>query len=85
MRFDEAPIEGRLRERYKRFFADVELEGPLVKFRTARITEWGTLVVLLSYAALAVRWSDCYEAYHVALTASSHMVELHSEAPFTPP
>lgn len=58
---------------------------PLIKFRAARITEWGTLVVFLSYATLAVRWSDCYEAYHVALSANPHLIELHSEAAFTTP
>ena len=57
---------------------------PLVKFRTARITEWGTLVVFLSYATLAFRWSDCYEAYSVALSANPHLIELHSEAAYTP-
>lgn len=55
---------------------------PLVKFRTARITEWGTLVVLLCYATLAVRWSDCYEAYSVALSANPHLIELHPVAAF---
>ena len=37
---------------------------PLLKFRAARITELGTLVVLIAYAMLAVRWSSCYEVYH---------------------
>ena len=53
---------------------------PLLKFRTARIAECGALVILLSYAALAVRWSDCYDAYSVALSANPHLVELTSEA-----
>ncbi len=57
---------------------------PLLKFRTARITEWGTLVILLSYATLAIRWSDCYEAYHLALSAPPHMVELNAEAVHVP-
>ena len=52
---------------------------PLLKFRTARITEWGTLVILLTYATLAIRWSDCYEAYNIALSANPHMVELTAE------
>ena len=37
---------------------------PLLKFRAARITELGTLVVLVAYAMLAVRWSSCYDVYH---------------------
>ena len=57
---------------------------PLLKFRTARITEWGTLVILLSYATLAIRWSNCYEAYAVALSANPHMVELNAEAVHVP-
>jgi hypothetical protein len=36
---------------------------PLLKFRGVRITELGALVVLVSYALLAIRWSNCYELY----------------------
>lgn len=36
---------------------------PLLKFRKARVTELGTLVILVAYAMLAVHWSDCYELY----------------------
>ncbi len=41
---------------------------PLLRFRTARITEMASLVILIAYALLAVHWSECYELY--ALTAS---------------
>ena len=42
MRFDTPPIEGRLRERYKRFFADVELEDGTVI--TAHCPNTGSLI-----------------------------------------
>jgi len=42
---------------------------PLLRFRAARITELGALVVLIAYATLAVHWSTVYEIY--ALTGSS--------------
>ena len=45
---------------------------PLLKFRAARITELGALVVALVYAVLAVRWSLCYEFYAVAFPSTMH-------------
>lgn len=57
---------------------------PLLKFRTARITECGALVILLTYATLAVHWSECYEAYSVALSANPHFVQLTSETVHVP-
>ncbi len=39
---------------------------PLVKFRTARITELGALVVLIAYATVAIRWSQCYDWYSLS-------------------
>lgn len=44
---------------------------PLLRFRTARIAELGAIVVLVTYAFLAFRWSLCVELY--SLTASGHM------------
>jgi len=41
---------------------------PLLRFRTARVTELGTLVILVAYALLAVHWSECYELYTLAAT-----------------
>lgn len=42
---------------------------PLLRYRSARITELGTLVVLVAYATLAMHWTTVYEIY--CLTASS--------------
>ncbi len=39
---------------------------PLVKYRTARITELGALVVLIAYATVAIRWSQCYDWYSLS-------------------
>ncbi|UCE59509.1 MAG: hypothetical protein JSU63_18950 [Phycisphaerales bacterium] len=36
---------------------------PLLKFRRARITELASLVIMLAYVILAVRWSTYYELY----------------------
>lgn len=41
---------------------------PLLKFRTARIAEMASMVVLLAYAALSIRWSVCYELYAAAFS-----------------
>ncbi len=41
---------------------------PLLRFRAARITELGTLVILVASALLAVHWSECYELYTLAAT-----------------
>ncbi len=49
---------------------------PLLKFRTARVTELGTLVVLLVYAILAVRWSACIDFYQLAASGSATLADL---------
>lgn len=46
---------------------------PLLRFRTARITEMGAFVILIAYAALGVHWKECYDLY--AFTAM-HNFEL---------
>lgn len=46
---------------------------PLLRFRTARITEMGAFVILIVYAFLGVQWAECYDLY--AFTAL-HNVEL---------
>lgn len=47
---------------------------PLVKFRTTRIAEMGALVVLIAYASVAIRWSQCYDWYALAISPTSHSV-----------
>lgn len=54
---------------------------PLLKFRSMRITEWGSIVVLLAYATLAVRWSDCYDAYAAAFHGVPHYVDAAVSSP----
>jgi len=49
---------------------------PLLRFRRARITELGTLVILLAYALLAVHWRECYELYSLTMSSDIHMAEL---------
>jgi len=46
---------------------------PLLKFRKARITEMAALLVFLSYATLAVRWSTCYELYCAAFPDNTNI------------
>ncbi len=58
---------------------------PLLRFRTARITELGTLVILVSYALLAVHWSECYELYTATVTTSTNIAELGPVKTLTPP
>ena len=51
---------------------------PLLRFRTARITELGTLVILLTSALLAFRWSTCFELYTLSLSNSLNITEIRS-------
>lgn len=50
---------------------------PLLRFRAARITELGSFVILLSYAFLAVHWSECYDLYSITATHNVEMAESH--------
>lgn len=49
---------------------------PLLRFRKARITELGTLVILFAYASLAFHWRECYELYSITAENNIHMAEL---------
>lgn len=49
---------------------------PLLRFRHARITELGSFVILISYALLAVHWSECYKLYAITASSSLHMADL---------
>jgi hypothetical protein len=49
---------------------------PLLRFRRARITEMGALVVLIAYSTLAIHWSTCYELYTLSNTAGVSIAEI---------
>ena len=49
---------------------------PLLRFRTARITEMGSFVILFAYAFLAVHWSQCYDLYSFTATHNVDMAEI---------
>lgn len=49
---------------------------PLLRFRSARITELGALVVLIAYATLAMHWSAVYEIYCLTATSGLTVAEL---------
>lgn len=49
---------------------------PLLRYRTARVTELGTIVILVSYALLAVHWSECYKLYTLSSNADVRVVEV---------
>jgi len=44
---------------------------PLLRYRTARITEMGAFVILIAYATLGVHWKECYDLY--AFTAEHNL------------
>lgn len=48
---------------------------PLLRFRSARITELGALVVLSVYALLAIRWTACYELYTLSVNSGIYFAE----------
>jgi hypothetical protein len=48
---------------------------PLLKFRTTRIAELASMVVVLAYASLAMRWSACYELYAATFTGNLNVAE----------
>lgn len=49
---------------------------PLLRFRTARITELAAYLILASYALLAVHWSTCYELYAISVTQSINLADV---------
>lgn len=49
---------------------------PLIRFRRARITEMGALVVLVAYASLAIHWSTCYELYTLSASDGFTVAEI---------
>ena len=49
---------------------------PLLRFRTARITEMGSFVILFAYAFLAVHWSQCYDLYSFTASHNVGMAEI---------
>jgi hypothetical protein len=57
---------------------------PLLRFRTARITELGSIVILVAYSVLALHWSECFELYHITISNSDAMRELAHIRTFAP-
>jgi len=49
---------------------------PLLRYRHARVTELGTLVILVAYALLAVHWQECYKLYTLQMSSEIHMAEM---------
>ena len=49
---------------------------PLLRFRTTRIAELGALVVLVAYAMLAVRWSNCLDMYTLTISNSANYADV---------
>jgi len=57
---------------------------PLLRFRTARVTELGTIVILVAYAFLAMHWSECLELYAVTISHGPNVTDLASMNGFSP-
>jgi hypothetical protein len=51
---------------------------PLLRFRTARITELGSYVILAAYAWLALRWSTCVELYTFSATGAENFAGIET-------
>lgn len=49
---------------------------PLLRFRMARITEMGSVVILVAYTFLAVHWNECYNLYTLTATNNVHIAEI---------
>jgi hypothetical protein len=51
---------------------------PLLRFRTARITELGAYVILVAYAILAIHWSTCYEFFSLTATNDVGLADIET-------
>ena len=51
---------------------------PLLRFRTARITEMAAFLVLVAYVLLAIRWSTCYELYTLTAPSGADLVGIEA-------
>lgn len=51
---------------------------PLLRFRTARITELAAYLILAAYAMLAVHWSTCYELYAISVTHAINLADVET-------
>jgi len=56
---------------------------PLLRFRTARITELGSIVILVAYAVLALHWSECFELYQITISNGDALRELAQIRPLS--
>ncbi len=57
---------------------------PLLRFRRARIAEMAAFVVLIAYAALAIRWSECFELYGQSITHNANYADLGTGTTMSP-
>jgi hypothetical protein len=57
---------------------------PLLRFRTARVTELGSMVILIAYAMLAMHWSECVELYSITISQGANIAELAQLNGFAP-
>jgi hypothetical protein len=51
---------------------------PLLRFRTARVTELGAIVILVAYAFLAMHWSECVELYAITISHGPNVADIAS-------
>ena len=57
---------------------------PLLRFRTARITELGSMVILVAYAMLAMHWSECLDLYATTVGHGVNIKDLAQLNGFVP-
>ncbi len=58
---------------------------PLLRFRTARITELGSFVILIAYGLLAVHWAECYALYDFTALHNIELARSGAMGVFFPP
>lgn len=51
---------------------------PLLRFRSARVTELAALTAMGVYVLLAFRWSVCYEFYTLSASNTVHVAEIEA-------
>ncbi len=57
---------------------------PLLRFRTARITEMGAFVILIAYGLLGIHWAQCYDLYTFTALHNVELARTHALSSFVP-